>query len=170
MVACRVLKSHPLFLKVLPPPVGTGGTFSFFATAGFLPPAAFAVDAGFLGTGALFAAGFVTMVVPALVLLPSLLRPSGSVAIGAPRLSSWRLGTRETSFEAACRIDALIGLTGRMACAFSKAGAGPALTGERDSVRELWDLGDRTVEVTTVRDAARVAFVFAVAVLARFFA
>ena len=51
-----------------------------------------------------------------------------------------------------------------------------ALNGDLGRVRELWNLGDRTVDVDgcrTLREVVRVAFVFACAavvwVLARFF-
>lgn len=168
VVKCCNPVCYPRFLSVLPPPAGTGGTFSFFA-AGFRPTAGALAGAGFLATaGALLvaAAGLVTMVVPALVLLASLLLRSAS-GVGAPRLPC-RLGTREVGLGGArCCIDGLTGLIGRMAAGFSGT---TGLNGERGRVRELCDFGERTLEGTTFRDAVRVAFMFAaVAVLVRFF-
>ena len=80
---------HPLFLSDLPPAIiaGGGGTFSFFAADAtvFFPaaPTPLAEAAGFFpAVGRRLAPVFVTIVVPALVLLASLLLPSGSEGAG----------------------------------------------------------------------------------------
>ena len=80
---------HPLFLSDLPPAIGAvgGGTFSFFAADAtvFFPaaPTPLAEAAGFFpAVGRRLAPVFVTIVVPALVLLASLLLPSGSEGAG----------------------------------------------------------------------------------------
>lgn len=154
---------HPLFRSVLPP-ADTGGTFSIFVVAGFLPAAVpRATAAFFIADGPFFAAGFETIVVPALVLLASLLRPSASEAAAGPRLTS-RLIARAAS-------DGLTGLVGRGRPKWAFSGEPPSLNGERGRVRELWDLGDRTVDGTTFFDAVHVALVFAGAatVFDRFF-
>jgi hypothetical protein len=170
-----------LFLNDRPPAaaVGTGGTFSFFAATPFLAASALVVAAApfFAPPAAGFAlpAPFVTMVVPAEVLLASELRPvSFSLAVpypnpavaAAPRFACVRLAVR---FPMAGAGGGLIGLAGRIV-GFS-GGAPDGLKGERGRVRELWDLGERTVEGTTLREAVRDAFalVIVVAVLARFF-
>jgi hypothetical protein len=157
------------FLSDLPAAAVVGGIFSFFAAAPLfaaVPVAAFVVVAGaFLAAGRPFGAGLWTIVVPAEVLLASELRPTSFSLPGpaaAPRFAV-RLAVRfpGTGMD-------LVGLAGRTV-GFS--GALPAgLKGDRGRVRELWDLGERTAEGTTLRDAVRAAFVFAAAVaLARFF-
>ena len=86
-----------------------------------------------------------------------------------------RLGARDDALAggARCCVDCLTGLARRsIRAVFS--GERAVLKGERGRVRELWDLGERIVEVEgagPLRETVRVAFVFAtvvVAVLARF--
>ena len=69
---------HALFLKLRPPAAVAGATFSFLAATAVVffaaaPTAALVVVAGFFAAGALpFEAGFLTMVVPALLSLAPL--------------------------------------------------------------------------------------------------
>jgi hypothetical protein len=81
---------HALFdLKLLPPAAVVGATFSFLAAAAVVffaaaPTAVLVAVAGFFAGGALvFAAGFLTIVVPALLSLTPLLRSVSLVAAAA---------------------------------------------------------------------------------------
>ena len=73
------------FLKVR---VAAAG--STFVAAAFRPSVAALAGAVFFGTAAFLVPGFVTIVVPALVVLPSLALPSDSCAV--PGRFVWRLG------------------------------------------------------------------------------
>lgn len=153
--------------------MGTGGTFSFFTAAlRFVV----VVAAGFFVavTFRPFAGGFVTMVVPAEVLLASELLPlsvSLPFVAAAPRLV-WVLLAVRFPAGGATVTTGLTGLAGRDE-GFSEAYPAP-LMGERGSVRELWDLGESTVDGTALRETVRATLVLAVvvdaaAVFARFF-
>lgn len=141
----------------MPPVAARPNAAVFFAAAATLPLAP--------------VAALCTIVVPALEsLTPELLSPRSGLGGGA------------AFFAACCRLAVLAaaglaGLIGRAGKGFSGDVAIPeGLTGERGRVRELCDLGDRTVEgwsgLALAREAVRVALVFAVAavVFARFFA
>jgi len=86
-----------------------------------------------------------------------------------------RLGARDGTFAggARCCVNCLTGLAKRSIRAIF-SGERADLKGERGRVRELWDFGERIVEVGgagPLRETVRVAFVFAtvvVAVLTRF--
>lgn len=172
-------EAHPRFLNVLPPAGGIGaGAASFFAAAVFLVAAAVVfAGAAFRVAGAFFATCLVTtvvLVVPALVVLLSLSRPSvfsAAALAGAGRLVC-RLGAREDGFEDMALVCVTIGFTGLAGRAVVNAGFSGevCLSGDRGRVREFAERGERTVGGALL-DAVRVAFVFAcaVAVLVRFF-
>lgn len=137
---------------------------SCLTAAGFLPDGAALAAGVFLGAGGcFFVPGFVTMVVPALELLASLVLPFELSAAGPARLV-WRLGARVERLAA-------------VGCAESVAGRAfsgdsvDGLIGDWGNVRELWDFGDRTPAGPALRDAVRVALELATApvVLVRFF-
>ena len=119
-----------------PAATGAGAAFSFLDAAAvnfFAAIAAVLAIAGFLATVRVFAAGFDTIVVPVLVLLASLLRPSSSCAAGRPGRLVVRLLARVGGLEAGA---GFTGLAGRIvATIFSEPES--FFIGERGSVREL---------------------------------
>lgn len=124
--------------------------------AGFLVVVAGLAGAVFFVVAAFRVPGFVIMVVPALVLLPSLTLPP-SVSEAVPGRLVCRLGARVV-FEIVCAAD-----IGRGGYVFSIG-----FIGDCGKLRELCDLGDRTPAGPAFR--ARVAFEFAVTtVLVLFF-
>lgn len=137
---------------------------SCLTAAGFLPDGTALAAGVFLGAGGCFLVpGFVTIVVPALELLASLVLPS-KLSAAAPARLVWRLGAR---FE---RLAAVGWAENRASRAFSGDSV-DGLIGEWGNVRELWDLGDRMPAGPALRDAVRVALELATApvVLVRFF-
>jgi len=110
----------------------------------------------------------VVPLVPALVMLLSLSLPSLSTAAAraGTGLFVCRLGARDEGFEDMAMVCVTIGFTGLAGLAIVNAGFSgeTCFRGDRGSVRELADLGDRTVGGTAFWDAVRVAFVFAVAI------
>ena len=177
---------HALFdLKLRPPAVAAGATFSFLAAAAVvffaaaLTVALVAVAGFFAGAALPFAAGFMTIVVPALLSLTPLLRSISLFGAAAAFLAvCWRLAVLAPALPAAAGFAGLLGRTSWIDC-FS--GDPPSLNGERGSVRELWDFGDRTVDAVVagaflLLDALVLAcwttvivVVLVVVVLARFF-
>jgi hypothetical protein len=163
---------------VRPAAAGAGATGSFLTAA-----ARFVVAAGTFAVGALrvgadfFAPGFETMVVPALVALPSLSRPLLVVTVDSavPGRLVCLLGAREEGFDDVGAVD-FIGLDDFTAMddVFS---ANEDLSGDRGGTREFRDFGDSTVVVVAMaplRDVGRVGFASAagavvIAVFTRFF-
>jgi hypothetical protein len=182
IISCIIFNTptcfQPLFRRVRPAAASAGATGSFLTAA-----ARFVVAAGTFAVGALrvgtdfFAPGLETMVVPALVALPSLSRPLLVVIVesAVPGLLVCLLGAREDGFDDVGAVD-FTGLEdfAAMDDVFS---ANEDLSGDRGGTRGLWDLGDSTVVVVAMaplRDAGRVGFASAVgavviAVLTRFF-
>ena len=174
---------HALFdLKLRPPAAVVGATFSFLAAAAvvFFAAAltvALVTVAGFLAGGALpFAAGFLTIVVPALLSLTPLLRSVSLVtAVVAFLVACWRLAVLAPALPGAA---GFAGLDGRTSAIDGFSGDAPTLKGERGSVRELWDFGDKIVDAGPFLLLGAfvlacwtivIVVVFVVVVLARFF-
>jgi hypothetical protein len=163
--------------------MGAGVTGSFLTAA-----ARFVAAAGTLAVGALrvdaafFTSSFVTMVVPALVELPSLSRPlpTGAAGNAVPGRLVCLLGAREDEFDdtALACVDA--GFTGLddFAAMDEVFSANEDFNGDRGKARGLRDLGDSTVVVvlmTPLRDTGRPDFTstvgaIVIVVFTRFFA
>lgn len=165
--ACRQFQA--LFRKVLPP--ATGAADSFLTVGARLVAAAGAFAAGALRVGAaFFAPAFVTIVVPALVELPSLSRRSfvGAAVRAVAGRFVCLLCARDEGFGDLVFIAGFIGLAGRAANddSFSTV---VDLMGDRGKACELLDLGESTVVGAGLRDAVLlVAVGAAVAVFVRF--
>jgi hypothetical protein len=169
--ACSQIQA--LFRKVLPPTGGAAG--SFFVVGARLVVAAGAFAVGALRVGAVFfAPAFETMVVPALVELPSLSRRS--LVSGALRAVAGRFvcllcvrdeGLGDLVIEE--ETVGFIGLAGREEANDDSFSMVVDLMGDLGKACELLDLGERTVVGAGLRDAVFVVVVgAAVAVFVRF--
>lgn len=162
-----------LFRKVLPPTGGAAG--SFLAVGARFVVAAGAFAAGALRAGAaFFAPAFETIVVPALVELPSLSRRSlvsGAVRAGSGRLVCLLCARDEGLGDLVIDEETVgfIGLAGREEANDESFSMVVDLMGDRGKACELLDLGERTVVGAGLRDAVFVVAVgAAVAVFVRF--